>query len=344
MKKWLLLFGIIILGSLIIWSIIGSKAKVAPPVVEQDYQYSAWVPSWAKEDEILTSLKNSKNKLKTLLPSWYLLTENGSIISQAPTYEDKVVWLAREQNLQILPTIENDFDPIRVSKLLSNRETQEKLTGDLIKIAAEKDYIGWDLNWEQIDQKDRQSFSEFVAFLKQEFGKFDLVLSVTVHARTGTSIDWEKSLGHDYQVLGSSADFIRVMAYDFNHPKSSPGPVTPPENLRAVLQYVQKNIPAEKIILGLPTYGYDWGDNGADGLQYGQMIEVLSKNNGQWQKDNKNLALNGTYTVDNVLHQTWFENADTIAEKIKIAGNEFQISSFCFWRLGSEDPAIWESK
>lgn len=355
MTKWIIFAGLVLLISLAVlslyfWNSDKDKQKLSSqieqvtpiPSPKVEYQYSAWAPNWASNEEVTVSLFNSQKKLTTLLPSWYLLNSSGKLIKQEPVYKAHVLTQTSEYKINLLPTIENQFNPKGVSKLVSSKILQQDLSEELIKIAKENNYIGYDLDWEQIDPEDKDKFSIFVAYLKNELHEDNLLLSVTVHAQTGTSDDWDQSLGHDYQALGKEADFIRIMAYDFHHPKSSPGPITPPDKLREVLTYVQKNIPAEKIILGLPTYGYDWsGKKSAAGLQYNQVLQKIVASKGSFKKDDQNMALHGEYILKEATHELWFEDASTIKLKQDIASNEFGINNFCFWHLGSEDEKIW---
>ena len=48
------------------------------------------------------------------------------------------------------------------------------------------------------------------------------------------------------------------------------------------------------------------------------------------------------YTASNGQeHEVWFENAESLLAKIRIA-DEFGIKGVGIWRLGLEDPAVWD--
>ena len=49
-----------------------------------------------------------------------------------------------------------------------------------------------------------------------------------------------------------------IMAYDFHHAGSEPGPVAPITDVRRTVEFAIRYVPRRKIIIGVPLYGYDW--------------------------------------------------------------------------------------
>lgn len=302
-------------------------------------EISGWVPWWENERAI-SSLALAQGKLREVLPVWYRLSSKGQIEPIVTENKETITRQVAEQGMIILPTIGNELDGKRVSFFLENSAWEEEIK-KLINWAKEENYQGWDLDWEEIKISDREHFSEFASLLADQLHQEGLKLSVTVHAQTGQADDWEGAMGQDWQALGQVVDQIRIMAYDFHHANSKPGAVTPPEKLKEVLEFALKELPEEKIILGLPTYGYDWASQEGEPLQYEEIIARLEKYQGKWKKDKKLLALKGEYQLNGVKHELWFENSQTMADKINLA-RSFGINRFCFWSLGGEDSQFWE--
>jgi len=63
---------------------------------------------------------------------------------------------------------------------------------------------------------------------------------------------------YDYEYFGKKCDAIVLMNYDQHWLTSPPGPIAAQdwfvENLRQVLEVV----PAQKIVVGIANYAYDW--------------------------------------------------------------------------------------
>lgn len=316
------------------------KDPLSSKQVESESLYSAWIPWW-DEKRSLASLKKARNKLNLISPVWYKLDEQGQIIEIKSPSKQQVLDAAASAKLAIIPTIFNDFDSKRVSLFLNSEALKKDETDKLIEIALSKGYQGWDLDWEEISKNDKESFTNYVNYLAQRLHEKNLKLFVTVHAQTGKPTDWEGSKGQDWPGLAKQADFIRIMAYDFHHAESAPGPIAPLDKLREVIDYAVLVIPREKIVFGLPTYGYDWSQEGNQSFQYVDILERIEEFNGNYQRDPESFALKGSYILDGVKHTLWFEDSESITQKISLA-RSFGINQFCFWNLGGEDEKIWE--
>lgn len=317
------------------------ELEMTPETIEM----SAWLPWW-KEQSAISSIEKNGNKLETILPVWYQIDPEGKLIETSSPNKEGIIDLAKKHDIKIYPTISNvfeeGFDPDRISLILHNSDLQDILIEQLIDVAIEKSYNGWDLDWEEINAQDKDVFSTFLVKLSEALNKNNLGLSVTVHAQTGNSSDWVGTKGQDLQQIGEAANQVRVMAYDFHNSTSLPGSIIPVDKLNEVIKHNLKFIPTDKLVLGLPTYGYDWVGSQGTSLQNDEIVNLIENQDIKIQRDEESFSYHGEYIVDGINHSIWYENHETIDRKIEIANNS-GIYQFCFWHLGGEDPLIWEN-
>lgn len=62
----------------------------------------------------------------------------------------------------------------------------------------------------------------------------------------------------DYAALGENADAVFLMTYEWGYTYGPPMAVAPLDKVRQVVEYAVTRIPSEKLVLGIPNYGYDW--------------------------------------------------------------------------------------
>jgi spore germination protein YaaH len=313
----------------------GEKTISKPPLME----VYAWYPDY-DEQNALASLKTAK--ITQVSPFWYMLDESGKLIIDESETKDEVLTVAKERKIAILPSIVNEFDGERVHKLLIAKYKWASFSEQLISLAQQEGYKGYDLDLEELLASDRNNYVEFTSYLASQFHKNNLILSITVHAQTGDPDPRDAEVAQDLAQLSKSADQIRVMAYDFHHADSEPGPVTPLGDLQKVLDTTKKLVPLDKVVISLPTYGYDWSVKHGEDLQYADAMKLIKEKNVNYHLDEKEEALTGTYQGDDGKHVIWFENSQTLKAKlamVKKAGF-YKIS---LWRLGGEDPLTWNT-
>ena len=88
------------------------------------------------------------------------------------------------------------------------------------------------------------------------------IVTIDVSGKT-----WDDTSGWggawDYRALGEACDYVCIMCYDYHWSGSEAGPIGPLGWLRKVVKYALSTIPREKIVIGIPFYGYRWlGRNG----------------------------------------------------------------------------------
>lgn len=301
---------------------------------------SAWLPNW-DEDRAFGSLEKASKKLSTISPVWYLLDKGGKIKVLPTDFKDKILFTSTQNNIAVVPTIGNEFDPERVSDFLKKGSWSEDIT-DLINVAEKSGYVGWDLDWEQLNPDDKDLFSEFVKQFSINLHERNLKLFVTVHAKEGLPTDWFGSIAQDWEQIGKYSDRVNIMAYDYHNDNSDPGPITPINDLRDTLRYALKTLPIDKIAVGLPTYGYDWSMGKGASLQYEDAIKTIKDNLSSSSRDLDSGSLKSVYKDNKgVSHIMWFEDSNSMTQKVNIV-KEMGIKNICFWRLGGEDLKFWE--
>lgn len=304
----------------------------------------AWVPWW---DEAITttSVANAASTLSGISPVWYRLEPNGELSEIEAGNKAAIKEIALNKQLNIIPTISNDdgdgFNPDSVTTLLSSETKMEAFIEELIRVAKAQGYAGWDIDFEEVKTSDKEQYLQFIKRLSNALHAEDLMITNAVHAREGTEDDREGSLSHDYEVLGNVIDEMRIMAYDFNNKITPPGPVTPLDQLDTVLSYATKTIPVEKIVVGLPLYGYDWSSESVTNVDYLPIIEKIERNNGNIKRDSNSQELIGTYTEKGITHTVYFQDRTSIEAKKKIA-EKYGIKKFIYWKLGGEDQTVWQ--
>jgi spore germination protein len=207
----------------------------------------------------------------------------------------------------------------------------------LVDAAVREEWDGIDLDYEDLPASAGPLFVEFLQALRDDLDEHDLLLSVTVPART--SDDGEAS-AYDYAAIGAVADQVRVMAYDHAWSGSPAGPIAPPDWVRDVVGYAVERVPADKLMLGIGTYGYDWvGSTGVD-LGAAEAAALAERVGAEPRWDDDAAAMTFTYQRDGQAHSVWYEDAESLAVKQDIAV-EAGLRGIAVWRLGGEDPQVW---
>lgn len=302
-------------------------------IAKTPVEYSAWIPWW-DENRAIQSIESSAQVLDHAMPGWYKINDQAGLERIDSKEAQNIKQMLDKNDIEIMPSIFNDFDAKRVTLLLQDSNLEDSFIESLISTAKENGYSGWDIDFEQIDNQDKDSFSDFIGLMAKRLHNNKLKLSVSVHAKTGGSTDSQASQSMDYKALSHSADLIRIMAYDYHHSGSIAGPITPVDWLEKVIDYSLDNIDRKKIVIALPLYGYEWSTDGTKSVLYQDVAKT--SNFTSFVRDSVSHVLSANLES----RETWVEDSQSVIEKIQIAKNK-GINKFSFWKLGGEDLKLW---
>jgi spore germination protein YaaH len=302
------------------------------------YRIAAWIPPW--DASSLTSIQQHAGSLDESNPIWYSMSSTGSIVvnwnGENPT------WVAAMSGTQIIPTIQNvvsgSFNGSVAATVLSTATGRENHAQEIFNLVTTKAWDGIDIDYEAVPTTSRADFTAFINTLAAKLHSAGKKLSVTVYAKTSDSQNWNGPGAQDWAALGTAADSIKLMAYDYHWSTSAAGAITPLTWLDSVVTYAESAIPAAKVIVGLPWYGYDWQASTGATVLYNDAMNLATANSATISRDVNGEA---TFTYGGT-HTVFFQDAAAFSRKTDlIKQNHPNVGGFTCWRTGSEDAGFW---
>ncbi len=324
-----------------------------PPAAQAQTALLRWAYYVDWDPASFEMLQLHLNDLEVVAAHTGQLLEDGSLRDDT---DFQVRTLLKQFNGKALLGITNgNFDQETARVILNDEEIRERALSELAAIGEPWDGIA--LDFEDLDPADRDAYSSFIRDLKERLGP-DRTLGVAVVAQTYDAHEgWAG--GYDYQAIGEAADLVFIMGYAFRTANSSTnGPVAPLPWLDDVLAFAVQRVPRERLVLGLPAYGYDWRDEPHEddpeteedeslntrgrSVTHGSAIRLQREHNVSgpsydWERS-------GAYfryqDEDEQWREVWYEDRLTFDQKLALIGR-YRIGGVGWWRLGGEDPGAW---
>lgn len=296
-------------------------------------------------DALIGTLSRTGQILDAVLPDYFNLDSEGKL-QLTCQFDPYTIKEMQKRNLKVVPFLSNHWDRAKGQAALRNRES---LVKEIVQVINDYDLDGINVDMENLLQKDRENHVLFVKALRESLPR-DKEVSVAVAANPkGFTTGWHGS--YDYKELGKYADYLFIMAYDEHYDGGSPGPVASIKFVEDSIKYALRNVPSEKIVLGLPFFGRIWKDDGCingRGLSLIKIEELINKYNGKVSYDRGSQSPVATVNItgyeDNLpkgKYTIWFENEESILHKLRLVEN-YNIKGAGSWSLHQATQDIWD--
>ena len=122
--------------------------------------------------------------------------------------------------------------------------------------------------------------------------------------------------------------------------------VAPLNNVDRVLTYALTEIPREKILMGIPNYGYDWplpyerGVTKAVTMGNLEAVRLAQRERSTILFDETAQSPYFYYNDGSRDHVVWFEDARSIAAKLRLAFQK-QLRGASYWNIMRAFPQNW---
>lgn len=281
----------------------------------------------------------------------YGFTTQGDLIY--PTLDDR--WMVNSALLaEAKPTLtltplgkDGHFNNGLVSALVRQQDVQLKLLRNLVWVMTEKGYQGVNIDFEYVLPEDRDSFSAFVGRATNLLNQFGFYVTVALAPKYSDNQKGVLYEGMDYRALGQAANWVFLMTYEWGYTYGPPMAVAPVNQVRRVVEYALTRIPAYKICMGVPNYGYDWplpyvrGTTKARTLGNIEAVQMAIFYGVPIGFDQTAQSPYFTYWQYGVEHQVWFEDVRSYQAKYNLA-EEYSLRGVGIWQVNQLFRAGWE--
>lgn len=284
----------------------------------------------------------SARGVNVISPTWYKLSGNdGSMTCYANrSYVEK----CHSMGIQVWALID-DFDTsLDKLAILSDKDIRAGMINRLVSDAKEYGFDGINLDFENITEETIEHYLQFIRELSFECRKNGIILS------TDTYVPASFNLFYNRKEQGIWIDYAIVMGYD-EYWKGAPeaGPVASISHVRNGVVNTLEEIPAEKVINGMPYYIRVWYETlNIDGtvslttkdVGMAAAQKIIDDNSAPVVWDDEKKLYYASYEDGNVTVKLWLENEDTIEEKMKVY-KENNLAGVAGWKLGLEKKEVW---
>ena len=240
------------------------------------FEVSGWMPYWrgaTTTNDVLPHL----DELTEVNPFVYSMKTDGTIVDNAGM--DKEPWAsfvaaAHAKKVRVIPTIMASNGDM-LQNILGNSTSRVALEDRITGLVKSNGFDGIDIDFEGKKAETRNFFSTFLKGLYQRMGnKF---VMCTIESRTplddryyGTDVPADATIyANDFVAINKYCDRVRIMAYDqqgidqslASQAASSSqlyAPVADPRWVRKTVEIAERDIKPSKIMIGIPTYGYEY--------------------------------------------------------------------------------------
>jgi len=332
-----------------------------------------------QDPQAFTNFKSFHSNLSAVaLGSAYGILATGALdLTGITATNNSIISSAKSYSLPIYPTVSDysnaiqAFDPNisqTISKTAASRATA---VTNLVNLAVSNGFAGINLDMEAVGQEtngptaaDTSNFTAFVTALAAGLHAKGLKLIESIPASDGTSA-YAWLGGYNYAALGAQVDYLQVMTYDevgpgwYGSPATSwPGPCSGLNWMNNVMTYVVSQVPSTKILLGLPTYGYDFSTGAqqtwAADSNYATLgfTAYIKKQNATTYLDSASdtpyanwgavTQQTAGWATTNAQPSMWYDTPATITAKAGLV-SKYKLAGTGVWAMGYEDVNFWNA-
>ncbi|MBT2187089.1 polysaccharide deacetylase family protein [Sphingobium nicotianae] len=223
------------------------------------------------------------------------------------------------------------WDGAGMMRLFQNRAASDKLIDDTIAAVVRTRWQGAVFDIENLPDRALPLYRAFLARAHARFAKAGLTLALTV---PGGEPAW------DMRAFAAVVDQLMLMDYDQHWQGGESGPIASQDWFAAQVAEAREKVPAQKLIVALASYGYDWHDGIADALTIGEAWLSASDSGTTPTFDPASGNSGFAFDDDGHRHVVWMMDAATSWNQLQLLHG---VGGVALWRLGSEDPGFWEA-
>lgn len=308
------------------------------PVARREKRRPILVNGYAYPSINTNSLNCVLPFLTFLSPFSYKLTPTAELVS--PDDSD-LIFRAQRSAVMPIMVVTNIFDEgfstEVLSVILASEELQERLIGNILSELTGKNYYGVNMDIEYIAPDDRERYNAFLERLTERLHNEGFIVMSALAPKISADQLGVLYEAHDYAEQGRIVDYVIIMTYEWGYTYGPPLAVSPINEVRRVLDYAVTEIPPEKILMGMPNYGYDWTlpfmrGTPAQSVSLTQAVDLALRYGVEIQFDEQAQTPYFYYTDNGTQHVVWFDDPRSIDSKLQLI-DDYKLAGASWWTV-----------
>jgi|GEM_PF-602718 len=263
-----------------------SQAASHTNTTTNSFEVTGWIPYWRGATGTADVMPHL-DELTEINPFVYSVKSDGTILDNAGMDQSPwsdLVAAAKAKHVRVIPTVMwSNGD--QEHAILSSAPLRQALEDRITALIKNNGYDGVDIDFEGKHAEDKNYFSTFLKGLYMRMGSkwvmCDIESRTPVDARYyGTEVPPDAAVyANDFAAINKYCDRVKVMAYDqqgidlqLSAAAASSSqlyaPVADPFWVRKVINLMSQSISKKKLMIGVPTYGYEYDVTAYAGNQY----------------------------------------------------------------------------
>ncbi len=367
-------------------------------VISKPFEISGWVPYWRSA----TGTAETMAQLDTFTevnPFGYTVKDNGSLNDAAQLLAEPWPTLqkaAKERHVRYIPTVMWSDGPA-IHAVLSDPQLRAAHIKQIVDEVYTQGFDGIDIDYEAKLAETKPYFSLFLKELYKAMG--NKWVMCTIESRTpiesryyGVEVHRDAGIyANDFDAINKYCDRVRIMAYDQQSvdlqlaagTKEPYSPVADTRWVEKVVNEAAKSISKRKIVIGVPTYGYEydvtayadgyaydllWAFNPQYALDIGAEYNVASVRNAAGELSMTYFPKSGLFSLPRpsspwggnlvalaaaavaagnnsnlTFRMLWWSDAEAIGEKVALA-KKLGVRGVAIFKIdGGADPKMWDA-
>ncbi len=245
-----------------------AQRAIAPRVAP--LEISGWIPYWRTATGTIDALLHL-DTFTEINPFGYTVKQDGSLFDAmdlTSPYWQVLMYTSRAKKIRVIPTVMWS-NTEAIHRILKNKKLRAAHIKQIVQQVKEHNFDGIDIDYEAKKADTRPYFSAFLRELYSAIG--NKWVMCTIESRTPLdsrfdTIPQNIEYANDYIAINKYCDRVRIMAYDqqaidLRLNDAAPGPYVPvadPKWVEKVITLASRSIAKKKIVIGIPTYGYEY--------------------------------------------------------------------------------------
>lgn len=277
------------------------------------------------------SIARNGASLDALVTTWIALDTAGGLPQTLYTDSARASRVPARRLALVTSYLHPSFRATSIRRLAANPRALQRAAGSIRATMEAAQHRGTVLDFEALEPGDLPALLAVVR-----------TIADTLHARdlgpVAIAIPATDTLAYPGRaLLEAGADFILPMLYDQHWAGGEPGPVAEPKWVESSLQLRVREVGAEKIIAGLPLYGYRWPAPGKGVTVTFPELNRLGYPAAGLVRDSTTGSLRGALPDGG---QLWITDAGLLRELVAVV-ERHGVHRLALWYIGQEDPAVW---